>query len=169
MFNGLEIDIMPSGNLALSEEALAFLDYAIVSVHSSFRQSQKEQTKRVLTALAHPKAKIFGHPTGRKLNQREGIELNWPEIFEFCKKHDKWLEINSWYDRLDLPDTLVREAVKLGVKLIIDTDAHRLNDMKLMRYGVSVARRGWAEKRDITNTLPLAQFTKEFLGDSSSK
>ncbi|MBI3290400.1 hypothetical protein HYZ78_03315 [Candidatus Microgenomates bacterium] len=164
VFNGLEIDIRPNGKLALSEEGFNLLDYAIVSVHSSFRQTQKEQTKRVLAALTHPKAKIFGHPTGRKLNQREGIELNWPEIFDFCKKNDKWLEINSWYDRLDLPDNLVREAVKIGVKLIIDTDAHTLGDMKLMRYGVAVARRGWAEKKDIANTLPLAQFTKTFIG-----
>lgn len=162
VFNGLEIDIMPSGALAVPEAALDLLDYAIVSVHSSFRQNQKEQTKRVLAALSHPKAKIFGHPTARRLNQREGIELNWTEIFEFCLKHDKWLEVNSWYDRLDLPDNLVRDAVKLCVKLIINTDAHQLEHMKLMRYGVSVARRGWTEKKDIANTLPYKQFVKEF-------
>lgn len=163
VYNGLEIDVRPTGKLALVEEAFEFLDYAIVSVHSSFRQTQKEQTKRVLEALSHPKVKIFGHPTGRKLNQREGIELNWPEIFEFCVKNNKFLEVNSWYDRLDLPDNLVHEAVKMGVKLIIDTDSHALDQMHLMKYGVSVARRGWAEKKDIANTLPLVQFEKGFI------
>lgn len=162
VFNGLEIDISPNGRLAVPDKGLKLLDYAIVSVHSSFRQSKKEQTKRVLSGLSHPKAKILGHPTARRLNEREEIELDWDQIFDFCKKNDKWLEINSWFDRLDLPDTLVREAVKEGVKMIINTDSHALDHMRLMRYGVSVARRGWAEKRDIVNTLSYQQFLKEF-------
>lgn len=164
VFNGLEVDIQPDGKLAIPEDALELLDYIIVSVHSSFRQTKTDQTKRVLTALYHPKAKIFGHPTARRLNKREGIELDWELIFEFCKKHNKFLEINSWYDRLDLSDDLVREAVKSGVKMIIDTDSHALDQMHLMRYGVSVARRGWAEKKDIANTLSYDKFAKEFIG-----
>ena len=162
VFNGLEIDIKPDGGLAIPEEGFEFLDYAIVSVHSSFRQNKKEQTKRVITGLSHPKAKILGHPTTRRLNRREGIEFDWEQIFDFCKKHDKWLEINSWFDRLDLPDTLVREAVNHGVKMVINTDSHQLEHMEIMRYGVSVARRGWATETDIVNTWDWTKFSKAF-------
>lgn len=153
VFNGLEIDIKPNGELALPERAFDLLDYVIASIHSSFKGSKDKQTKRVLSALAHPKVKILGHPTARKLNEREGVDFNWDKIFEFCKKHDKWLEINSWPERLDLPDILVHEAVKQGVRLIINTDSHAVEHMTGMRYGVSVARRGWAQKGDIINTL----------------
>ncbi|MGB9706921.1 MAG: DNA polymerase/3'-5' exonuclease PolX, partial [Microgenomates group bacterium] len=153
IFNGLEIDIKPNGDLAIPLEGLALLDYGIASVHSNFRMPREEMTKRVLAALAHPKIKIFGHPTGRKLGQREGYELNWEKIFEFCLERNIWIEINAWPDRLDLPDTLVREAVKKGVKMVINTDSHAADQLALMKYGVSVARRGWAEKKDIINTL----------------
>lgn len=157
ILNGLEIDIRPNGQLAFPEKGFGLLDYAVVSVHSSFRMAKKEMTRRVLSGLEHPKAKIFGHPTGRKLGQREGCELDWEKIFAFCKKNDKWLEINAWPDRLDLPDVLVREAVKNGVKMVINTDSHALDQMDLMPYGVSVARRGWAKKSDIVNTLPWSK------------
>lgn len=156
--NGLEVDIKPDGELAISEEALDLVDFAIASVHSSFRMSREEMTKRVLSSLEHPKIKILGHPTGRKLNEREGFELNWEKIFDFCLKNEKWLEINAWPERLDLPDTLVREAVRKGVKMVINTDAHAVEHLKLMRYGVSVARRGWAEKKDIVNALGYNEF-----------
>ena len=106
-----------------------------------------------MQGLSHPKAKILAHPTGRLLNQRPGYDLDWDKIFEFCKKHNKALEINSWPLRLDLPDNLVREAVKSGVRLVIDTDSHAASQMEMMEYGVFVARRGWATPRDILNTL----------------
>lgn len=160
VFNSLEIDIGPDGKLALSEKAFDLIDFAIVSVHSSFRGPKDRQTKRVLKALEHPKAKIFGHPTGRKLNEREGADYDWEKIFDFCKKHNKWLEINSWPDRLDLPDSLVHEAVKRGIRLTIDTDSHAVSHMTGMKYGVSVARRGWAEKKDIVNTLGYTDIRK---------
>lgn len=156
--NGLEIDIKPNGMLGIPEKGLEVLDFAIVSVHSSFRMNRDEMTKRVLAALEHPKVKILGHPTGRKLNQREGYELDWDKIFDFCLKKKKWLEVNAWPDRLDLPDILVREAVKKGVKMVVCTDSHLLEQMDLMRYGVAVARRGWAEKSDIVNTLGYNEF-----------
>ncbi|MBI2268336.1 MAG: PHP domain-containing protein [Candidatus Blackburnbacteria bacterium] len=161
VFNGLEIDIRPDGEVALPDRAWDFLDFAVVSVHSSFRGSRDKQTKRILRGLEHPKAKILGHPTGRRIGEREGIEVDWGEVFEFCKTNDKWLEINSWWDRLDLPDILVCQAIKVGVKLVISTDSHATDQMVLMRYGVSVARRGWAEKGDIVNTLGYNDFTKE--------
>jgi DNA polymerase (family 10) len=153
VINGLEIDIRPNGELAFPEKGFKFIDYIIASVHSNFRMKRREMTKRVLKAMEHPKVKILGHPTGRILNQREGYELEWDKIFKFCLKNNKWLEINAWPDRLDLPDTLVHGAVKNGVKMVINTDSHALSHMDLMRYGVSVARRGWATPKDIINTL----------------
>jgi len=161
IFNGLEIDIRPNGELAIPEKGLERLDYGVASIHSSFKMSRDQMTKRVLKAIAHPKIKILGHPTGRMLDRREGYELDWDRIFDFCKKHNKWLEVNSLPDRLDLPDVLVREAVKNGVKMVINTDSHAAGHMDLMEYGVSVARRGWAQKKDIINTLPYDKIMKE--------
>lgn len=158
VFNSLEIDIKPDGSLPVPEAGLSTLDFALVSIHSSFDIDRSVQTNRVLTALAHPKAKIFAHPTGRKLNEREGVELNWPEIFEFCLKRNKWIEINCDPMRLDLPDSLVREAVKLGVKLTLGTDAHHKDGLNNMIWGMSVARRGWSEKKDVVNTKSLQEF-----------
>ena len=160
VFNSLEIDMKPDGSLPVPDSGLATLDFALVSIHSSFDLPRDLQTKRVLSALSHPKVKIFAHPTGRKLNEREGAELNWPEIFEFCLKNNKWIEINCDPMRLDLPDNLVREAVKLGVKMTFGTDAHHIDGMNNMIWGVSVARRGWCEVRDIMNTRSLNEFEK---------
>lgn len=126
IFNSLEIDIQPSGKLSIPEKGFAYLDMAIVSLHSGFRGTKSEQTKRVLAALQFPKVRIFGHPTGRRLNEREGVELDWEKIFEICLSQNKWLEINASPDRLDLPDVLVHAAVKAGVKLVIDTDTHEV-------------------------------------------
>jgi DNA polymerase (family X) len=164
VFNSLEIDILPDGRLPVPEEGLATLDFALVSIHSSFNLNREQMTKRVLTALAYPKAKIFAHPTARKLNEREGVELNWQEIFEFCLKNKKWIEINADPMRLDLPDTLVHEATKLGVKLTLGTDAHSCQGLDNMPFGVSVARRGWATAGDIINTRSLGEFEKLLKG-----
>jgi DNA polymerase (family 10) len=160
VFNSLEIDIMPDGNLPVPSSGFDTLDFALISIHSSFRLERNEMTKRVLSALSNPKCKIFAHPTARKLQEREGIELNWPEVFEFCLKNDKWIEINCDPMRLDLPDNLVKEAVKLGVKLTFGTDAHHKDGLNNMIWGVSVARRGWAQKGDIVNARSLGEFEK---------
>lgn len=160
VFNSLEIDIMPDGRLPVPEEGLATLDFALVSIHGSFNQSKEQMTSRVLKALSQPKVKIFAHPTARKINHREGMELDWEKIFDFCIKNSKWVEINAEPMRLDLPDVLVREAVKRGVKMTLGTDSHHKDSMDNMKYGVSVARRGWAEKSDIVNCLGLSDFEK---------
>ena len=94
------------------------------------------------------------------MKKREGIELNWEIIFDFCLKSDKWVEINADPARLDLPDHLVRDAVKLGVKLTLGTDSHHVDSMDNMQFGVWVARRGWAESTDIVNTRSLKKIRK---------
>lgn len=156
----LEIDILGSGKLAVDDKSMDLLDGAIVSIHSSFATNKNEMTKRVLAGLSHPKAKILAHPTGRLLNERTGYDLDFDQVFDFCKKNNKALEINSWPLRLDLSDSLIKQAVEYGVKLVIDTDSHATNQMNLMKYGVAMARRGWATKDDIINALSYNEFTK---------
>ena len=157
IFNGLEIDIQLNGNRALPDQALELLDYACVSIHSSFRGTRQQMTYRVLKALDHPKVRFFAHPTGRLLGEREGVELDWEQIFDYCKNHHKWLEIDGWPNRLDLPDSVARDAIKQGVKLVVDTDAHAAEHLKYMRYGVAVARRAGATESDVVNTSNLNQ------------
>lgn len=160
IINLLEVDILTNGNLAIDDKALSTLDAAIVSIHSSFSMNKTQMTKRVLKGLSHPKAKILAHPTGRMLNQRPGYELDFDALFNFCKKHNKALEINAWPARLDLPDAIVKEAVKNNVKMVINTDSHATEQMELMKYGVAVARRGWATAQDIVNAWGFTKFSK---------
>ncbi len=160
VFNSLEVDVLPQGELSIPLAALDLLDFVLVSIHSSFRQGRDKTTKRILKALSHPKAKIFAHPTARKLTVREGVELDWPSLFDFCKTNGKWLEINADPSRLDLPDFLVKDAVKFGVKMCMGTDSHHISGMDNMQFGVSVARRGWATKNDIINCVGLKNFEK---------
>lgn len=163
VFNSLEVDILPSGKLPVDEAGLDLLDFALVSIHSSFKLDRTEMTKRVLSALSHPKVKIFAHPTGRLLNQRESVSLDWDQIFEFCVKNNKVIEINADPHRLDLPDMLVSEGKKYGVKFSLGTDSHSLEGLSNMPYGVFVARRGWLTASDIINTRNLEEFEKEVI------
>lgn len=161
LFVMCEVDILTDGTLALPQEAFEFVDAVIVSLHSSFRQIKEDMTRRVLKALtAHPKVKIYGHPTGRLLLEREGVDASWSDIMDVCKERSIAMEINAYPDRLDLPDLLVREAIDHGVRFTIDTDAHHVDHMDLITYGISVARRGWAEKKDVINTQHLDTFQK---------
>lgn len=160
LFIGLEIDIRSDGELALEDELLADLDYAIVSVHNAFDLPKEENTNRLIKALSHPKAIILGHPTARKLNERPGIDVDWEKVINFCRTNSKVLEVNATPDRLDLPDDLVKMAVRGEVKVIIDTDSHEAANMDFMKYGVWTARRGWCRKSDVLNTYSLADLKK---------
>ncbi|MBP9687849.1 hypothetical protein KBD68_04295, partial [Candidatus Woesebacteria bacterium] len=163
VFNSLEIDILPGGSLPINDAGLDLLDFALVSIHSSFKLERAEMTKRVISALSHPKVKIFAHPTGRLLNERESVSLDWDQIFDFCVKNNKVIEINADPHRLDLPDMLVREGKKHGVKFSLGTDAHHSSGLANMPYGVFVARRGWLTASDIINTRSLKEFEKEVI------
>ena len=163
VFNSLEVDILPTGKLAIDDKALEILDFALVSIHSSFKQSRKEMTKRVLDALARPQVKIFAHPTARILNKRESIELNWEKIFEFCKEKNIFIEINADPNRLDLPDFLIVEGVRHGVNFTLGTDSHNVKGMENMPYGVYMARRGWVQKENLLNTLSARNAAKKLL------
>ncbi len=162
ILNLLEIDVLADGKLSVPNAGLMLLDGAIAGIHSSHNQEKKRITGRLLSAINCEFVKIISHPTGRLLQQRESYEADWPKVFEACRKTQTLLEINAWPSRLDLPDTLVRDAIKCGVKLVINTDAHALEHMDNMKFGVSVARRGWAEKKHIANTQNWLEFKKMF-------
>lgn len=158
----LEVDILPNGALAVPEEGLKLLDFAMVGVHSLHRQPKEQMTKRILRALDNAYVKVLTHPTGRLLNERESYQADWEQIFKFAAKNKKALEINACPDRLDLPDNLVRMAKDLGVKFVINTDSHQVYQMENMKFGVAVARRGWATKEDIINTWDWTKLTRWF-------
>lgn len=160
VYNSLEIDILPDGSLPVPIDGLDMLDFALVSIHSSFKQSRAQTTKRILAALDNPKVKILAHPTARKLGERESIDANWVEIFKFMIENNKWIEINADPMRLDLPDYLVKEAISLGVKITFGTDSHHIDSMDNMGNAVNVARRGWVEKKNVINTLKFAEFDR---------
>ena len=162
VLNSLEIDILSDGTLSVSDQLLATLDVVLAGVHSSMRQSESVMTKRILKAVENPHVDIITHPTGRLLNERESYETNWGQIIATCVETKTVLEINAWPERLDLPDLLVRDAVRAGVKMVINTDAHALEHLLNMRFGVSVARRGWATKKDIINTWNWVDITRLF-------
>lgn len=157
---GVEVDIRSDGDLALADDLIDLTDYAIVSVHGNFELSKEENTKRIISALSHPKAVILGHPTARKLNQRDGIQADWEKVMKFCHEKGKILEVNGTPDRLDLPDDLIKMAVNLGVKLVIDTDSHDVTQMDFMKYGLSNARRGWCTAKDVVNTFSFSDLKK---------
>lgn len=157
IISSCEVNIRSDGTLDMPDSAMKNFDIVNASVHSSFNQSKDAMTQRIIKAVSNDFVDIIGHPTGRILNKRDGYEADWPKIFGECAKQKVALEINAYPDRLDLTDALVFEARKMGVKFAISTDAHNVNQMDNMIYGVSVARRGWCEKKDIINASDFHQ------------
>ena len=157
VISGLEVNINADSTLQVPDEILAKHDIIFVSIHTSFRQDREEMTKRILKALENPNVDVFAHPTGRLLLEREGIEADWEKIFRRVAELGKFLEIDGYPNRLDLPDTLVRQAKEFNVRFTVDTDSHQTNHLNLMEYGVSVARRGWLTKDTVINTLPYSK------------
>ncbi len=162
VLNGLEVDILGDGSLSVPDEALVTLDYCIAGIHSGHRGTKKEITARLIKALENPHVDIVSHPTNRLLNERESSDADWEEIFIVAAKNNKVLEIDAYPNRLDLRDDLVREALKYGIKFVINTDAHEVSQMENMRFGVAVARRGWVSKKDVVNTWDWTDFVKWF-------
>jgi DNA polymerase (family 10) len=158
---GAEININADGELDISQEVLKQLDYGIGSVHSAFNQSESDMTKRILSAIKQG-IKIIGHPSGRLIGHRPGYDVQWIDIFKACAKYKVALEINSFPERLDLKDTLIKDALSYGCKFCIDSDAHELEHMDLIKYGIATARRGWATKNDIINTWDVEKIKSWF-------
>ena len=151
---GSECDILPDGSLDYPDHVLAGLDLVIGSVHTGFRQSRAEMTRRICRALAHPHVHVLGHPTGRLIGEREPYAVDIDEVLRTARRHDKAVEINCQPDRLDLNDVHARRAHELGVLVAVATDTHMLDHLGWMELGVATARRGWTETRQVVNTWP---------------
>ena len=155
-----EVDILADGSLDLEDEMLELLDLVVVSVHSRFDLPAAQQTKRIVRALQHPEVDILAHPTGRIINRRPPYEFDLDDVLACAKEYDVAVELNAHPERLDLKDAHLILARELGLKVVISTDAHRVQHLDLMRYGIDQARRAWLTKMDVLNTLPLDDFLK---------
>lgn len=151
---GAEVDILPDGKLDYPDEVLKEIDYVVVSIHTGFK---KNNTERIIKAFENPYVHAFSHPTGRLIGSREPYEANWDEVFKKAGEKNIWMEINSYYERLDLSPPLIKKAKKYGIKFVIGTDAHHYNQMWMIELGVGTARRGWLTAQDVINTRDLEE------------
>ena len=158
ILSGSEVDILKNGRLDLQDEVLAELDVVVASVHSYMNLDRAEMTERLLAAVENPYTQILGHPTGRLLLRREGYACDMEAVLDAAARHGVAVECNASPERLDLKDTYLRMAKERGVPVVVSTDAHTTAGLQFMRYGVQMARRGWLEKKDVLNTLPLERF-----------
>ncbi len=151
---GAEVDILKDGELDYSDETLAQLDVIVCSVHSYMNLDRAAMTDRLLAAIENPYTQIIAHPTGRLLLRRDPFDYDMEKVLDACAKHGVAMECNSYPDRLDLKDVYLRMCKERGVKVVISTDAHTTTNLSFVRYGVTMARRGWLEKKNVINTLP---------------
>ncbi|HEX2162170.1 MAG TPA: DNA polymerase/3'-5' exonuclease PolX, partial [Thermoleophilaceae bacterium] len=159
VLSGSEVNILPDGTLDYSDELLAQLDWVIASAHTSFRMSEDDMTKRIVTAIENPLVRAIGHPTGRMLGRREPYAVDMDRVIEAAARTGTFLEINANPNRRDLHDVHARAAAAAGVKLVIDSDAHRAETLAVIRYGIATARRAWLTADDVANTRPWSELT----------
>ncbi|MGZ5903915.1 MAG: DNA polymerase/3'-5' exonuclease PolX [Reyranella sp.] len=157
VLKGIEVDILKDGSLDLPDKALAMLDVVVASVHSHFELPREAQTKRIIRAMQNPHVSILGHPTGRLIGERGPCDIDMERIVAAAREHGCHLELNAEPDRLDINDMQAHAAREAGVRVAISTDAHSVNALKCMRFGVDQARRGWLSRADIINTRPIAE------------
>lgn len=160
LLKSCEVDILEDGTLDLPDDVLKELDFTICSIHSKFNLSEKKQTERVQRAMENPYFIIFSHPTGRLIQSRKPYAIDLQKIIETAKENDCILELNAQPNRLDLNDIYCKMAKENGVKIAISSDAHAAMQFKNMKFGILQARRGWLEKKDVINTLPLTVLKK---------
>ena len=153
VFSGVEANIGTDGSISVADDLLADLDCVVASPHAGL---DGDGTERLLAAIEHPSVNILGHPTGRYINQREGLQVEIEAVAEAAAAEGVALEVNSNPARLDLGDQLIRAAVDAGATIAVNTDAHRPENFAYVRYGVHTARRGWAEAADVLNTRDAA-------------
>jgi len=148
------------GKLDFSEKILEKLDIVVAAVHSGFKQDKGKMTKRIIRALENPFVNMIAHPSGRLLGARDPYEVEIEELMEAAKKYGKALEINAYFERLDLDDVHCRKAKEMGIRVGIGTDAHHLDQLWMVSLGVAVARRGWLGSKDVLNTFSLKEILK---------
>ncbi|MHB8531460.1 MAG: DNA polymerase/3'-5' exonuclease PolX [Solirubrobacteraceae bacterium] len=157
---GSEVNILPDGSLDYEDELLAQLDWVLASVHTSFGASEQAMTERVLTAIEHPLVRMIGHPTGRLIERRPPYAIDLDAIHAAAARTGTMLEINANPDRRDLSDVNARAAVRAGVTIVINSDAHRLETLHNMRWGIATARRAWLTAADVANTQPWPELRR---------
>ncbi len=155
LLKGVEVDILEDGTLDLPDEVLARLDVVVGAVHSAFGLSRKRQTERVIRAMDNPRLHILAHPTARLIGRRRACDLDMERVMDAAVERGCFLELNAQPQRLDLDDLHCRMAKERGLKVAISSDAHSAGQLAYLRHGVGQARRGWLEKGDVLNTLPL--------------
>jgi DNA polymerase (family 10) len=164
---GTEVDILKDGSLYLPDEMLRELDFVIASIHQSFHDAPESNTERLRKVCRNPFVHALGHPTTRMLGERPGIEFDIDAVLKEAKQYGVAVELNTSLERLDLPDTHLKRAKELGVKVIIGSDAHSVKGFQYA-FGIAQARRGWLTKEDVLNCLPLQKFLRVLGRNSSS-
>lgn len=162
ILSGCEANIMQDGSIDIDDKVLAGLDYVIAGVHSKFKMPVEKMTGRIIKAMENPHVDIISHPTGRLIMKREEYQIDVEKILEAARGTKTALEINSYPERLDMKDVYIKRAREEGVKMIINTDSHIPSQLHYIEYGISQARRGWAEKEDIINCWPVEKLLKFF-------
>jgi DNA polymerase (family X) len=155
VLKGCEANILTDGSIDLEDEVLAELDFVIAGVHSQFKMTRAAMTERICKAIANPHVDILAHPTGRILMRRDEYEIDFEQVLKASLKTGTVLEINSFFERLDLNDANILRAKRAGIRMCVSTDAHRADQLHQMTFGIAQARRGWAEKQDIINARPV--------------
>ena len=151
---------MPDGNLDYSDDILKTFDLVIASIHSKFNMTEDEATKRVIKAMENPYTTILGHPTGRLLLAREGYPVDMTKVIEAAADLGVSIELNANPHRLDIDWRLIHDAKNKGVMISINPDAHRIEGINDIRYGVGIARKGWLTKKDVLNCLTAEELIK---------
>lgn len=160
VLKGAEVNILKDGSLDIDDKTLAKLDVVGIAVHSLFNLPEREQTARIIRAMENPNVDILFHPTGRIVNRRPPYKVDMDAIFKAARRTGTILEIDGHPWRLDLKDDYIRRAKEYGCTFVIDTDAHSTSELSYIEYGIGQARRGWLEKKDVLNTLPLKEFLR---------
>ena len=155
LLHGTELNIDPDGDVDWDADFLAGFDVCVASVHSHFNQSPEELTRRLVRACENPYVNIIGHPTTRQIGRRAPIDADWDAVFAAAARTGTAMEVNSYPDRLDLPDELILRAKRHRVKFAIDTDSHSTVHLGHLRFGVGLAQRGWLTKDDVITAWPL--------------
>ncbi|MEM1095112.1 MAG: PHP domain-containing protein [Bacteroidota bacterium] len=158
IFSGIESDILPDGSLDYPDEVLASFDFVVASIHSRFNMSLEEATARLITAIENPYTSILGHPTGRLLLGREGYPVDHQRIIDACAANHVALELNANPYRLDIDWRWIRRATDAGCLIAINPDAHSIDQLKLIRWGVETARKGWLPADQCLNAKSAAEF-----------
>lgn len=162
IFHGIEANIKKDGSIDVEKGILKKADIVLASIHSAFRMEEKEMTSRLIKAIENEYVDIIAHPTCRIIQKREPVKLDIEKVLEKARDNNVIMEINAYPDRLDLNDIHTKMAVDMGVKLSIGTDAHNKEHLQFYEFGVAVARRGWAEKKDVINTYSIKELEKLF-------